>query len=138
MGCPNVGRDILDFGPNIETKAPSATDVKRCRAEMYLQSDVEIIPEGYKLISGIDDAIWFRFIAKTTNIADVFMKDKVNTSKFTTNHKFYGDTLPDWWDIESKVLTGGEISLPNARFMNVGYVNNQDGTLTVYVIWHET
>jgi hypothetical protein len=41
-------------------------------------------------------------------------------------------------DVNSKKLAGGQVALPNVRFMNVGYVNNKNGTLTVYVMWHET
>ena len=105
---------------------------------MYINADVKITPEGFKLTSGIDDAIWFRFLAHADDIADVFSTEFVDASKFQQGYTFASASMPSWWDVAQKSLTGGQVSLPNARFMNVGYVDNGDGTLTVYVMWHET
>lgn len=138
IGCLHHAPNFLDFGPDITTRTPSVAEVQRCRAEMYINPDLEIVPEGCKLTSGIDAAIWFRFVAKTNNLAKVFRKDKVDTTKFTTSNDLTGSGLPSWWDVNSKKLAGGQVALPNVRFMNVGYVNNKNGTLTVYVMWHET
>ena len=43
----------------------------------------------------------------------------------------------EWWDVEGKELVGGEISLPNARFMNLG-AEKIEGGYIVYIMWHET
>lgn len=128
----------LDFGPNVTTTTPSASDVSRCRAEMYIDPDVKIQPKGFKLTSGIDDAIWFKFNAETPNITNVFRDDVVDSSLFRKGFTLHSDSLPSWWDVSLQSLTGGQVSLPNARFMNVGYFDNGDGTLTVYIMWHET
>ena len=88
----------------------------------------------------IDGAIWFRFLAHTGDIADVFAPEtvEVEVSNFRSGYEFASSSMPSWWDVAQKPLTGGQVSLPNARFMNVGFVDNDDGTLTVYVMWHET
>ncbi len=41
-----------------------------------------------------------------------------------------------WWDVKGKKLLGGQVELPNTRFMNVGVEKNDDGYL-VYIMWHE-
>jgi hypothetical protein len=107
------------FGPDITTTTPSAGDVSRCRAEMYLDSNIEIQPEGFKLTSGIDDAIWFRFVAKTDQIAAVFRKDTVDTSKFAPGFKHDDYAMPSWWDASTKSLVGGRVSLPNAQMLAI-------------------
>jgi hypothetical protein len=136
--CLVASSGCLEFGRDVTTVTPSAQDVSRCRTEMYIKADAEITPEGFKLTSGIDDAIWFRFLAHTGDIVDVFETGTVDVSKFRPGFTFTDASAPSWWDVAKKPLTGGQISLPNARFMNVGFVDNEDGTLTVYVMWHET
>ena len=138
LPCLVVSSGCLEFGRDVTTVAPSAQDVIRCRTEMYIKADAKITPEGFKLTSGIDDAIWFRFLAHTGDIADVFETETVDASKFRSGFKFADVSAPSWWDVAKKPLTGGQVSLPKARFMNVGFVDNEDGTLTVYVRWHET
>ena len=129
----------LDFGPKVTTSTPSAKDVARCRAEMYLRSDIEIEPQGFQLVSGIDASIWFKFIARTEKIAAVFNEKHVDTSQFSEGYKSHSDSsLPAWWDAADKKLTGGQVELPNGRFMDVGFSKNEDRTLTVYVMWFET
>ena len=42
-----------------------------------------------------------------------------------------------WWDVEGKDLLGGQVALPNARFMTVG-AEKVEGGYVIYVIWNET
>ena len=62
----------------------------------------------------------------------------MDTTKFKPKFTLDSNALPSWWDVSAKPLTGGQVALPNARFMNVGYSGNDDGSLTVYIMWHET
>jgi hypothetical protein len=42
-----------------------------------------------------------------------------------------------WWDANDKKMIGESISLPNARYMDVGIEKQDDGYL-VYIMWNET
>jgi len=128
----------LDFGTNIETTSPSAADVERCRAEMYIDPEAGIQPVGFRLISSLDDAIWFKFVAETADISTVFRDEIVETSRFGQTVMSDDPSSPAWWDVSEQSLVGGQVDLPNARFMQVGHVDNGDGTLTVYILWQET
>ncbi|MFT5524650.1 MAG: hypothetical protein ACI9HK_002612 [Pirellulaceae bacterium] len=130
-GCGKAGNDVT-------TTTPSQEYVARCRAEMYIRDDVDIHPKGFKLITGMDDAIWFKFVTKAENILDVFDDEKVDTSKFSSGFKIDNASMPTWWDVNGRKLLGGQIQLPQGRAMNVGSLKNGDETLTVYVMWFET
>ena len=41
-----------------------------------------------------------------------------------------------WWDVKGKNLLGGQVELPNVRFMNVGVEQTENGYM-IYVMWHE-
>jgi len=61
---------------------------------MFLDPEIEIRPEGFKLTTGLDDAIWFKFTVNTNQINDVFLPDIVDTSQFEGGYFFSSDDLP--------------------------------------------
>jgi hypothetical protein len=127
----------LEFGTDEETTTPTEDQVSRCRTEMYLNDAAEITPLGFKLLgSGIDDVIWFKFEADADDLSQVFDTSVVNTDEFEKNVMYKMEDV-EWWDVEGKELVGGEISLPNARFMNLG-AEKIEGGYIVYIMWHET
>ena len=105
---------------------------------MHLNPDTAIEPEGFIQTIGIDEAIWFRFKANTDDINNVFDTSIVDTKKFTSGYKINSSTQESWWDASEKNLTGNDIKLPNVKYMRVGYLKNQDESLTVYIMWFET
>ncbi len=128
----------LDFGKDEETTSPTKAQVSRCRSEMYLNPSMKITPLGFKIEgSGIDDAIWFKFKTDASDVDKIFDSKVVNTSKFKDGFTFIHkmDELK-WWDVRGKKLLGGQVELPNVRFMNVGIEKNDEGYL-VYIMWHE-
>ncbi|MCK4542438.1 MAG: hypothetical protein KAU17_09400 [Spirochaetales bacterium] len=129
----------LEFGENEETITPTKTQVDRCRSEMYLNPSAKITPLGFKLEgSGIDDAIWFKFKTKSANLAEIFDSKVVDTSKFTNDFSSFHEMKKlKWWDVKDKNLFGGQVSLPYARFMNIGAEKTEEGYM-IYIIWHET
>jgi hypothetical protein len=129
----------LEFGEDEETRSPTKARVDRCRSEMYLDSSARITPLGYKLLgSGIDDAIWFKFRTESTDLAEIFDSKVVDTSKFNNDFTFSSEMKNvKWWDVKGKKLFGGQVSLPNVRYMNVG-VNKTEEGYVIYVMWHET
>lgn len=129
----------LEFGEDKETITPTKARIDRCRSEIYLNPSTKITPLGFKLEgSGIDDAIWFKFKAESIDLAEIFDSKVVDTSKFKNDFTFLHEmkTLK-WWNVKGKKLLGGQVSLPNARFMNVGVEKTEDG-YKVYIMWHET
>lgn len=129
----------LKFGRDVETTSPSASDLQRCRAEMYLEPDLDLTPLGFKLEgSGIDDAIWFKFRTEADDLSQVFQEDVVDISSFQEGFSsLYPVPGLSWWDVEGKAMYGGQVRLPLARVMNVGAVSTESG-LMVYVLWHQT
>jgi hypothetical protein len=129
----------LSFGKDEETTTPNSTQIARCRKEMYLNPSVKITPLGYRIDgSGIDDFIWFKFKTNVENISDIFDKTVVDTSTFKTDHTFHRNMNDlKWWDANDKKMIGESISLPNARYMDVGIEKQDDGYL-VYIMWNET
>ena len=41
------------------------------------------------------------------------------------------------WDVEGKNLLGGQVALPNARFMTIGAERIEDRYI-IYAVWNET
>jgi hypothetical protein len=127
----------LDFGDDEETNAPTKAQVDACRGRMYLLSSAKIDPLGYKLLgSGIDDAIWFKFRTDASELSKLFDSDVVDTSGFEEGFELREIEKLKWWDVEGKKFFGGEVSLPNVKFMEVGVVKEAEGYL-VYVSWYE-
>jgi hypothetical protein len=114
----------LDFGKDEETMNPTANQIDYCRKIMHIRSDLKIIPLGYKLIgSGIDTRIFDSACPFSAEHNGSFVMNK-------------GDG-PQWWDVEGTNLTGGQIFLPGAKYMDVGIHKKKKGC-TVYIFWFET
>jgi hypothetical protein len=129
----------LKFGNDEETTTPTTAQVARCKSEMFLNSSATIIPLGYKLLgSGIDDAIWFKFKTQCTDISEIFDTQVVDITKFKNEIIFRHDVKNlEWWDVSGKDLIGGQVSLPNAKYMNVGLLKTEEGYI-VYISGHDT
>jgi hypothetical protein len=129
-GCFKIGQDE-------ETTSPTKTQISRCFSEMCLNPDLKIIPLGYRLKSGIDAAIWFKF-ETGADISEIFDSTIVDTTKFSQNYLFLNEIEGrKWWDATGKSLLGGQVQLPNARFMEVG-IEKTDNGFIVYIMWLET
>jgi hypothetical protein len=131
----------LDFGEDVETTTPTQEQVKWCRQEMYVQDSAKITPMGFALLgSGIDDVIWFKFATNATDLSQVFDTTVVDVSKFEESG-MSADELKgidwEWWDVKGKNLLGGQVTLPDAKFMNVGAEEVGEGYV-IYVMWFET
>jgi hypothetical protein len=62
----------------------------------------------------------------------------VNVSSFKQNTSYlYPVKGLKWWDVKGENLFGGQISLPDAKFMNVGLLKTDNGYI-VYISWSET
>ena len=128
----------LKFGDDEETTTPTKAQLEKCRAIMYLNSSINISPVGYRFQgSGMDDAIWFKFKTDAAEIQDIFDSKVVDTSEFKEGFSLnnYINKMK-WWDTEGKKFLGGQIALPNVKFMNVG-IEKMDDTYIVYIMWHE-
>lgn len=128
----------LKFGDDEETTSPTKKQIDKCRAVMYLSPVMKITPVGYKFQgSGMDDAIWFKFKTDAAAIEDIFDSKIVDASEFKEGFKLNCDmTKSKWWNAEGKKFLGGQIALPNVKYMNVGIEKINDGYV-VYIMWHE-
>lgn len=142
-GC---GYWFLDYGDAVSTTNPSAEQIAYCRKVMYINPTLDIEPLGFHLQPGMDDMIRLKFVAKTSDPAQLFDPAQVDATKFSTSFNLWAldpHALDNWWDVSSQKLSGGNFSVPppkaqGGRGLNVGYFHNGDGTMTVYVLWHET
>ena len=142
-GCQT---DFMGYGKAISTTSPTAEQVAYCRDVMYVNPKLDIEPLGYFLQPGMDDVVRFKFTAKTNDPSVLFDDSQVDSTRFTLNFDVSAldsKAKESWWDISSQTLSGGNFSVPppkatGTRGLNIGYVKNDDGTLTVYVLWHET
>lgn len=108
------------------------------RGKMAIPNSLAVQDEDLRYSPGIDGAMWSRFTVKANGIDEVFDASRVDTSEFSQDgYKFKVDWIDeDWWDADSRQLIGGEVQIGD-DFMRVGYVVNNDGTLTVYIFWME-
>jgi hypothetical protein len=136
----------MGYGNPLSTTSPTAEQVAYCRDVMYINPELDIEPLGYFLQPGMDDLIRFKFTAKTDDPSLLFDDSQVDSTAFSPD--FYVSALDPttsekWWDISSQTLSGGNFTVPppkssGTRGLNIGFVKNDNGTLTVYVLWHET
>jgi hypothetical protein len=143
---PGCQTDFTGYGPAVSTTTPSPDQVQRCREVMYINPKLTIQPLGFFLQPGMDDVIRFKFVAQTNDPSALFDPAKVDPRKFKDG--FGGFALDPkakepWWDAPKRTLIGGQFTVPppnsqGTRGLNIGYEKNDDGTLTVFVLWHET
>ncbi|MBN2513567.1 MAG: hypothetical protein JXB18_11570, partial [Sedimentisphaerales bacterium] len=87
--------------------------------------------------SGIDASMYFKFKTDTTDISQIFDSSVVDAAKFQNGFTLNTIKNVKWWDVKNKDLLGGQVSLPNAKYMNVGIEKTEKG-YTVYIMWFET
>ena len=145
-GFPGCSFDFTGPNADVTTTTPTIDQVKYCREVMYINPELEIDPVGYSIETGMDDVIRFKFIAKTDDPSILFDTSRVDAKKYSDD--FILSTLnpqaPEtWWDLSSQQVTGANFTVPppgaqGTRGLNIAYAKNEDGTLTVYVLWYET
>ena len=117
------------------------TSFESHRDKMYLRRDLIIKEQNLWYSPGMDAVMWCRITVEAKNINDVFDPNKVDTTEFTdVGYKIrHATPITDrWWDADARHLVGGEVEVDfNKAFMHVGFANNGDGTLTVYIFWFE-
>lgn len=114
------------------------SDFDSHRNKMGIRSDFVPLEENLWYAPGFDAAMWCKLTVEAGGLEVVFDTAKVDTSQLgEEGYEFRVDWIDDdWWDAESRQLTGGEVEI-SGNPMRVGYVDNGDGTLTVYIFWFE-
>ena len=114
------------------------SDFDSRREIMCLRPELVVSDEHLRYEPGMDAAMWSKFTVRVKGIDEVFDTSRVDTSEFTQNgYEFRVDWIDDaWWDADKRTLIGGEDEV-GADYMRVGYVDNGDGTLTIYIFWFE-
>lgn len=122
------------------TESPNARQVAHAREFLLINEDLEIIPLAYYVKEGTDYMVRFKFIAGTHDPTQVFDPSHVDPSMFQAKFDFQrGEARhnEEWWDISSRTLVGGRFHAADGNPIEIGYVRNDDDTLTVYVWRHE-
>lgn len=100
-------------------------------------SAVEVIVD-FKIKVADPLLLHFKFKAEPASLSEIFDGKVVDTSKFENDYMFLHEMKNlKWWDVNGRKLLGGQVSLPNARFMNVGVKKTEAGYV-IYLMWHET
>ncbi|MCH7228353.1 hypothetical protein [Haloferula sp. A504] len=109
------------------------------REMMGLRSGLEVRDEQLRYSPGMDGIMWCRFTVEAKGLDEVFDTSLVDVSELNEpGCQLRGaGSSPRWWDVQTKTLTGGSVEVRNDEFMDVGFVDNEDGTLTVYIFWFE-
>ena len=115
------------------------TDFDSRRDMMALRSGLEVRDEHLRYSPGIDGIMWCRFTVEAKGLDEVFDPSQVDVSEFKEPGFQVGRTpIGDrWWDVKDKKLTGGSVEVRHDETLDVGYVDNGDGTLTIYIYWFE-
>lgn len=108
-----------------------------CRRLMMLQPDIEVEPIGYKFVSHMDPSLYFKFRAQAASIDQVFLAE-AQTKAFKPGFALKGHANTAWWDPEAQPLVGGEIEVPDRRYLLIGYFGEGNGWFTVYAYWLDT
>ncbi len=129
----------LDFGEDIVTTNPTAEQLEFCETVMHLNEELVYEPIGLKILgSGIDDAVWFCFTTKETDISKIFISEYIPPDSLNKAINIYSpDNLPNWWDTANKNLTGDTFELTGGTFISIGIAKNNTG-YTIYIFWHES
>lgn len=137
---------IAFFGCEMETEtsSPNPEQVAYARQFLYINPELNIEPLGYVEKKGFDYHVRLKFIAKTDDPSFIFDNTEVNSAEFKRNFKL---PLPEatidepWWDVYDQAVTGGNFCVPKSEEqfwrLSIGYLKNEDNTLTVYAWRHE-
>lgn len=132
---------IIAIGSVLYFVSVAFTDFESHRDKMYLRRDLSIREQNLWYSPGMDAVMWCRITVEAKNIDDVFELARVDTSEFIEVGYKIRHATPiffPWWDADKQRLVGGDVEVdPNKAFMRVGYIDNGDGTLTVYIYWFE-
>ena len=142
-----LGCDSFNPPPCTSTTNPTDEQIKYCRAVMYINPDVEITPLGHCHDIGFqDDVIHFKFKVIAKDTSSIFQPKFVSPDEMVQREPMtpprYG-LVDQWWDAADHLLYGGDFTVPDPktqgnRGLNIGVVENSDGSFTVYSSWHET
>lgn len=128
----------LNFGSDTKTNVPTEEQISQCRALLHLNPDLQIDAKGYAYYgTGIDDLLVFKFETNVTTPDEIFDTEKLDITSLKDNYKLpskFKDLA--WWDIEGKTFYGGQISLPKAKYLEIGIEKTDQGS-TVYLFWFE-
>lgn len=108
------------------------------RAQMCIRDDVEVEDTHFVYSPGYDYVMWSKFTARVDKIEDVFDSARVDAAEFETGFKITRQGIMNyWWDPADHQLSGGHFQVSNDEFMDIGYIDNGDGTFTVYIYLFE-
>ena len=108
---------------------------------MHIDPDIEIAPVGYYYQEHfLDDEAAFKFTVQTDSISNIFNSDVIDSAKFVPRKSNTGLELNEgevWWDPNLHPLVGDDFNVKSDA-VNIGILDNDDGSFTVYVRWFET
>ena len=139
--------DPFETPPPDVTSKPSAKQIQYCRDVMYINPKISITPIGYYYEHGFqDDSICFKFVAQAERTDEIFLAAFVPPSEMVERTSLHGldhNIGEKWWDPAGQTLIGGNFTVPppnsqGTRALNIGIIDNEDNSFTVYVYWFET
>ena len=130
------------FSCRTSTASPTSDQVAYSREWLSIRSDLSIEPKGYAIKPGMDYMVRFVFVAETDDQAMGFNPTTIDAGAFAPGFEFgpgESHMTESWWDHASHDLTGARVWVPTDDFwllQQIGFYENSDGTLTVYVWRH--
>ena len=102
------------------------------RAQMCIRKDLAVEDPHFVYSPGYDYIMWSKFDVRVDNIDKVFDAARIDVSKLREGYKMRSLT-DKWWDAGDHELSGASFEVSDDETMDVGYFDNGDGTLTVYI-----
>ena len=108
------------------------------RDQLCVRSEVEVEQARLEYSPGFDYIIWSKFTVRADSMDEVFDPSRVDPAEFREGFEInIPGMMNPWWDVEDHELSGAEFQVSEDEFMRVGYVDNGDGTFTVYIYLFE-
>ena len=106
------------------------------RAQMCIREDLVVEDPHFVYSPGYDYIMWSKFDVRVDNTDKVFDAARIDVSKFREGYKM--ESLTDkWWDAGDHEPSGATFQVSDDETVQVGYLDNGDRRLTVYIDLYE-
>ena len=113
------------------------TSFAKRRAQMCIRNDVAVEDAHFVYSPGFDYIMWSKFKARVDSIDEVF-DARVDPTEFSEGFEINVSWIKNyWWDPGDHELSGAHFQVSGDEYMDIGYVDNGDGTFTVYIYLFE-
>ncbi len=137
-GCS--GRDVPTVAPNVT--AQQQTDAAQSMGLMFPPSTQFLLYHRYT--GGPDDAIHLKISLPAPALAQFLAQRLLASAQWDSARRFVDDmpSWPQWQPSKASQFRSAQLHVPKAEVLNVliddGAAGDGGGSVTVYLMWHQT